>query len=78
MNFKLFLRTVVFLAILFVILYVGANNPQSIKFVFPMIWDKPVEQPAYLVFFCIFAVGVLAGAVLGAGGGKRDGGGKGK
>ncbi len=78
MNLKLFLRTVVFLAILFVMLYVGMNNLQSIKFSFPLAWDKAVEQPAALIYFGIFAVGVLAGVVLGAGGGKKDNGGKGR
>lgn len=78
MNIKLFLRTVVFLAILFVMLYVGMNNLQPIKFSFPLASDKAVEQPAALIYFGIFAVGVLAGAVLGAGGGKKENGGKGR
>jgi uncharacterized integral membrane protein len=72
MNIKLFLRTLVFLAILFVMLYVGMNNLQPIRFSFPIASDKAVEQPAALIFFGIFAVGVLAGVVLGAGGGKAE------
>jgi uncharacterized integral membrane protein len=78
MNFKLFLRTVVFLALLFVMLYVGMNNLQPIKFSFPIASDKAIEQPAALIYFGIFAVGVLAGVVLGAGGGKKEKDGKAK
>lgn len=70
MNFKLFLRTFLFLAILFVMLYVGMTNTESIKFNFPLAYDKPVIQPAALIYFGIFAVGVLAGTMFNIGGGK--------
>ena len=36
MSFKAFLKTVWFLAILFVMLYVGLNNPDPINFHFPI------------------------------------------
>jgi uncharacterized integral membrane protein len=70
MNLKLFLRVVVFLAILFVMLYMGMHNSESIKFSFPILFEKPVDEPAAFVFFGIFAIGVLAGAMLGTGGSK--------
>jgi hypothetical protein len=76
MSIKLFLRTIVFLAALFVILYVGMTNPKEIDFYFPLISAKPnapvLHQPAALIFFGIFAIGVLAGTMVNAGGGKRS------
>jgi len=73
MSFKSVLKSIVFLAILFVMLYVGMNNLQSIDFSFPVAFQKKVTAPAALVYFGIFAVGVLAGTVLAAGGGKSRG-----
>jgi uncharacterized membrane protein YciS (DUF1049 family) len=70
MNFKLFVRTVLFLAILFVMLYVGMNNTDKISFNFPIASDKPIIQPAALIYFAIFAVGVFAGTLFNLGGGK--------
>jgi uncharacterized membrane protein YciS (DUF1049 family) len=74
MNFKVFLRTIVFLAILFTMLYVGMTNTQKISFAFPLLTDKPVTAPAAIVYFIIFAVGVVAGTMfhLGGGGAKKS------
>jgi hypothetical protein len=75
MSIKLFLRIVVFLSLLFVILYVGMTNTKEIDFYFPLVSAKPnapvLHQPAALIYFGIFAIGVLAGAMFNAGGGKR-------
>jgi H+/gluconate symporter-like permease len=70
MNFKLFLRTILFLAILFVMLYVGMTNTENIKFYCPLISEKPIVQPAALVYFTIFAAGVFGGTLFHMGGGK--------
>ncbi len=70
MNFKVFLRSLVFLAILFVVLYAGINNTKEIEFSFPLAFAKSIHQPAAFIFFAIFAVGVLGGTMLTAGGGK--------
>lgn len=75
MNFKVLLRVVVFLAILFVVLYMGINNTEQIEFSFPLIFHHRISAVAALVYFCVFAVGVLGGAVLtsgGGGGGRRS------
>jgi hypothetical protein len=71
MGFKVFLRIVVFLAMLFVLLYVGMNNTQLIAFSFPMAFAKGVSEPAALVYFGIFSIGVIAGAMLNFGGGGK-------
>jgi uncharacterized integral membrane protein len=72
MGFKIFLRIVVFLAMLFVLLYVGMNNTQPIAFSFPMAFAKGVAEPAALIYFGIFSIGVVAGAMLNFGGGKKS------
>ena len=76
--FKAILKTFVLLIILFVILYVGMNNGHEIDFRFPIagITDKkPVHASAALIYFGIFAIGVLAGTMLhtSGGGGKKSG-----
>jgi hypothetical protein len=78
---KAVVKTVVLLAILFVMLYVGMNNTHPIDFHFPVAGTtatKPIRAPAALIYFGVFAVGVLATTILtvgnGKGGGKRSGG----
>ncbi|MGH7997688.1 MAG: hypothetical protein ACREFX_15185 [Opitutaceae bacterium] len=76
MNFKVLLRVVVFLAILFAVLYMGINNTKPIEFSFPMLLQGKIRAVAALIYFGVFAVGVLGGAVLtaGGGGGRRGSG----
>jgi len=64
MNLKLYFRGVVFLVLLFIVLYIGMNNPQPVDFNFPLLPQKKISQPASFVFFVIFAVGVIAGLLL--------------
>jgi len=71
MSFKVFLKTLVFLVVLFVMLYIGLHNQQSADFFFPILNQKKYTTDAALIYFAMFAVGVFTGAVLvaGAGGG---------
>ena len=67
MNFATFLKTFVFLVLLFVMLYVGMNNTHEINFYFPIAGTtakKPIHEAASLIFFGTFAIGVLAGTML--------------
>ena len=75
MNFKVLFRTIVVLVILFVMVYVGLYNTGRIDFSFPLALEKPLHAPAALIYFGMFAVGFLGGAVLTAGGsgGSRRG-----
>jgi hypothetical protein len=75
MNFKVVLRAIVVLAILFVMLYVGMYNTQRIDFYFPIALQHKLTESAGLIYFGMFAVGFLAGTVLTAGGGKKSSGG---
>ncbi len=79
MNFATFFKTVIFLALLFVMLYVGMNNTHEINFFFPIAGTTakaPIHASAALIFFGIFAIGVLAGTMLHGGGGGGKGGAK--
>jgi hypothetical protein len=71
MNAKMFLRALVFLLLLFVVLYIGMTNPHRIDFYFPILLDRKVTQPAALIFFAMFAIGVIAGMMLNSGGGGK-------
>ncbi len=76
MNFATFFKTVIFLALLFVMLYVGMNNTHEINFFFPIAGTTakaPIHASAALIFFGIFAIGVLAGTMLHGGGGGKGG-----
>lgn len=75
---KAVVKTIALLAILFVMLYVGMNNTHAVDFHFPLAGTttkQPLHASAALIYFGMFAVGLLAGTILAVGGG---GGGKGK
>lgn len=76
---KAVVKVIALLVILFVMLYVGMNNTHAVDFHFPVAGTtakEPIRASAALIFFGIFAVGVLAGTILtvGGGGGGRAGG----
>jgi uncharacterized integral membrane protein len=75
MSFKSFFRIVVFLLILFVVLYTGMYNTETINFSFPIAFSHSIREPAALIFFGVFAAGVLGGTLLhgsGGGGSRRS------
>ena len=76
MSAKIFFRTFFFLLLLFVVIWISIANTQSIEFRLPLVLEKPVQASAAIVFFAVFAVGVLGGTLLNAGGDKQKGGGK--
>jgi hypothetical protein len=74
MSFSAVLKSIVFLGILFVMLYVGMNNPKPIDFHFPIAGTtvkEPIHASAALIYFGVFAVGVLAGTMLHSGRGAK-------
>jgi len=75
MNAKLLSKIVFIIVLLFLLVLIGLNNKQAVSFTLPPVLPKAVQQPAAIMYFAFFAVGVLAGAVLTAGTGKRGGGG---
>jgi uncharacterized membrane protein YciS (DUF1049 family) len=70
MGFKTIVKLVVFLGTLFIVLYISVNNQQSAALNFPLLQEKKVVTEAWEIYFGMFAIGVFAGAVLMAGGGK--------
>ncbi len=67
MSFQAVIKSVGFLALLFVMLYMGLNNPQRAEFRFPIAGltaKNPIHAPAAVIYFGVFAVGVLAGTLL--------------
>lgn len=71
MNAKLLSKIIFIIILLFVLVLIGLNNKQAVSFTLPPIISKSVQQPAAIMYFAFFAVGVLAGAVLTAGTGKK-------
>ena len=79
MNAKLLFKTIFLIAILLLLVLMGMNNRQTVDFALPPILPQKQTQPAAIMYFSFFAVGVLTGTILTAGGGgKKGGGGKGK
>ncbi len=67
MTAAIFFRTLGFLLILFVVVYIGTENTQQVNFHFSLLLDKPISTNAALVYFAIFAIGVIGGTLLNAG-----------
>lgn len=76
MNAKMFFRTLGFLIILFLVVYVSIQNTQVLDFHFSMISDKPLRSSAAIIYFGMFAVGVVGGTLLHNLGGGGGGGAK--
>jgi preprotein translocase subunit SecG len=73
MNAQTFFRTIGFLIILFLVVFVSIENTQPIDFRFSLIAEKPVRASAAIIYFAMFAVGVVGGTLLhhsGKGGGR--------
>ena len=68
MNVKTFIRAATFLLLLFVVLYIGMNNTHRINFAFPLIWKSKITAPAAILYFVMFAIGVIGGLMLDSGG----------
>lgn len=78
MNAQTIFRTIGFLLILFLVVLVSIENTQVIDFRFSLATDKPLRASAAIVYFAMFAFGVIGGTLLhnsGKGGGRSEGGG---
>ncbi|MSU63000.1 MAG: hypothetical protein EXS31_11510 [Pedosphaera sp.] len=67
MNAKLLFKTIFLMLILLLLVMMGMNNKSPVSFALPPILQKAVTQPAALMYFGFFAVGVITGTVLTAG-----------
>jgi uncharacterized integral membrane protein len=74
MNAKLLFKMVFLILVLLVLVMMGMNNRSSVAFVLPPLIPRAITQPAAIMYFAFFAIGVLTGTVLtaGGGGGRRS------
>ena len=73
MNVKLFLKTLFFIVILLLLVLMGMHNRGVVDFTLPPLLDKVIKQPAALMYYAFFAIGVLTGTIMTAGTGKKGG-----
>lgn len=67
MNIIMLLKTVFVTAILGLLVLIGLNNSAPVDFKLPLVFSSAVQQPAAIMYFAFFAVGLLTGAVLSIG-----------
>jgi uncharacterized integral membrane protein len=74
MNAKLLFKTLFLIVVLLLLVLMGMHNQQNVDFSLPPLLKQIIKQPAAIMYFGFFAVGVLTGTILTAGGGKKSGG----
>lgn len=75
MNSKLIFKTVFLIVILLLLVLMGLYNRSPVDFYMPPLLSSAIRQPAAIMYFAFFAVGLLTGVILTAGLGKGGGGG---
>jgi uncharacterized integral membrane protein len=68
MNAKLLLKTSLLIAILSLLVIMGMHNRQTVELSMPPLLPKVQRLPAALMYFGFFALGVVSGTLLTAGG----------
>ena len=71
MTAKLLFKTLFLVILLFMLVLIGMNNKDTVSFSLPPILKSRVTQPAAVMYYAFFAVGILSGVILGAGGGGK-------
>jgi uncharacterized integral membrane protein len=64
---RLIFKTAFVIALLMLLVIMGMNNLQTVELTLPPLLTKAEKQPAAIMYFGFFAVGLLAGVVLTAG-----------
>lgn len=67
MNIILLIKTVFVTAIFLLLVLIGLNNSAPVDFNLPPLFSSVVKQPAALMYFAFFAVGLITGAILSIG-----------
>jgi uncharacterized membrane protein YciS (DUF1049 family) len=73
MKVMMFLKLLVVTAVFLLLVMIGLNNRSSVDFSLPPILGDVVRQPAALMYFGFFAVGLITGAMLCIPSGKAKG-----
>jgi uncharacterized membrane protein YciS (DUF1049 family) len=68
MNIKLLLKTLFLLAVLALLVLMGRYNEQTVTLSLPPVIPTTQKFPAAYMYYGFFAIGVLTGTVLTAGG----------
>jgi uncharacterized integral membrane protein len=68
MNTKLLLKTALLIAVLLLLVIMGMYNRQTVELSMPPLLSKIFKLRAAFMYFGFFAIGVLCGALLTAGG----------
>jgi len=74
MNTKLLLKMLFLVVVLLLLVLLGMHNQKPVDFMLPPLLSR-ISQPAAIMYFAFFAVGLLTGAVLTTGLGHKGGGG---
>lgn len=72
MNAKTLIKSVFFMAVLLLLLLMGMHNRTPVDFSLPPVLKQTFQQPAALMYFAFFGVGVLTGIVVTPGGSRRS------
>ena len=76
MHAKLFLKMVFIILVALLLVLMGMNNQRRVDFTLPPIVNQVIQQPAALMYLAFFAVGLVTGAIVTAGVGKKGSSGK--
>ena len=71
MNLISLIKILFATAILALLVLAGVNNHEQVGFSLPPFMTQAVQQPAALMYFGFFAVGLLTGIIVGMGNGKK-------
>ena len=72
MNARLLCKTLFLIVVLLMLVLMGMSNLGKVSFTLPPLLKRTITQPAALMYYAFFAIGVLTGTILTAG---RKGGG---
>jgi uncharacterized integral membrane protein len=75
MNTRLLLKTIFFITIVLLLVLMGMHNRSTVDFTLPPL-IKHVRHPAALMYVAFFAIGLITGTIMTAGGGSKGGGSK--
>lgn len=73
MNAKSIFKTLLVIVMLLFLVLMGLNNRQNVDFALAPVLPHKITQTAAIMYFGFFAVGLLTGSILTAGGGKKGG-----
>jgi len=72
MNVTMLIKMVFVTAIFLLLVLMGVHNRALVDFNLPPLVTQGIQQPAALMYFAFFAVGLVTGAVLNTGRSKQS------